>query len=81
VFTVCDNAANEVCPFWPGQPITAHWGNPCPGRSDGNLDEIDQAFSQAFQALDRQISLFLCLPFATIDTFALQEKIDEIGKA
>lgn len=81
VFTVCDNAANEVCPFWPGQPMTAHWGIPDPAAMTGTPEEIDRAFSQAFQALDRRISLFLCLPFATIDTFALQEKINEIGKS
>lgn len=81
VFTVCDNAANEVCPFWPGQPMTAHWGIPDPAAVTGTQEEIDRAFSQSFQALDRRISLFLCLPFATIDTFALQEKLNEIGKS
>jgi arsenate reductase len=81
VFTVCDNAANEVCPIWPGQPMTAHWGIPDPVAVQGTPDEIDRAFSQAFQSLDRRISLFLSLPFATIDTFALQEKINEIGKS
>ncbi len=81
VFTVCDNAANEVCPFWPGQPMTAHWGIPDPAAVTGTQEEIDRAFSQAFQALDRRISLFLCLPFATIDTFALQEKLNEIGNS
>ena len=79
VFTVCDNAANEVCPFWPGQPMTAHWGIPDPAVAQGSPAEIERAYSQAFQALDRRISLFLCLPFATIDTFALQEKLNEIG--
>ncbi len=81
VFTVCDNAANEVCPFWPGQPMTAHWGIPDPAVVTGTPEEIDRAFSKAFQALDRRISLFLCLPIATIDTFALQEKLNEIGKS
>ena len=81
VFTVCDNAANEVCPFWPGQPMTAHWGIPDPAAVTGTQEEIDCAFSQAFQALDRRISLFLCLPFATIDTFALQERLNEIGNS
>jgi arsenate reductase (thioredoxin) len=81
VFTVCDNSANEVCPFWPGQPMTAHWGIPDPAAVTGTQQEIDRAFSQAFQALDRRISLFLCLPFATIDTFALQAKLNEIGKS
>jgi arsenate reductase (thioredoxin) len=81
VFTVCDNSANEVCPFCPGQPMTAHWGIPDPAAVTGTQQEIDRAFSQAFQALDRRISLFLCLPFATIDTFALQAKLNEIGKS
>jgi len=81
VFTVCDNAANEVCPFWPGQPMTAHWGIPDPASAQGSPAEIERAYSQAFQALDRRISLFLCLPFATIDTFALQEKLNDIGKS
>ena len=81
VFTVCDNAANEVCPFWPGQPMTAHWGIPDPAVAQGSPAEIERAYSQAFQALDRRISLFLCLPLATIDTFALQEKLNEIGKS
>ena len=81
VFTVCDNAANEVCPFWPGQPMTAHWGIPDPASAQGSPAEIERAYSQAFQALDRRISLFLCLPFTTIDTFALQEKLNDIGKS
>lgn len=81
VFTVCDNAANEVCPVWPGQPMTAHWGIPDPAVVQGSPAEIEHAYSQAFQALDRRISLFLCLPLATIDTFALQEKLNEIGKS
>ena len=81
VFTVCDNAANEVCPFWPGQPMTAHWGIPDPAAVQGSPAEIERAYSQAFQALDRRVSLFLCLPFATIDPFALQQKLNEIGKS
>jgi len=80
VFTVCDNAAQEVCPFWPGQPMTAHWGVPDPATAKGTSEEIDRAFSQAFSVLDRRISLFLCLPLATLDTFALQREIDNIGK-
>jgi arsenate reductase len=79
VFTVCDNAAQEVCPFWPGQPMTAHWGVPDPATAKGTPEEIDRAFSQAFSVLDRRISLFLCLPLATLDTFALQREIDNIG--
>lgn len=81
VFTVCDNAAQEVCPFWPGQPMTAHWGIPDPAAVQGTPEEIERAFSRAFQALARRISLFLCLPFATLDTFALQKKLDDIGQS
>jgi arsenate reductase (thioredoxin) len=80
VFTVCDNAAKEVCPIWPGQPMTAHWGIPDPAAEKGTSEEIDRAYSQAFQALDRRISLFLSLPLATLDSFAIQKEIDEIGK-
>ena len=80
VFTVCDNAAKEVCPFWPGQPMTAHWGIPDPAAVNGTPEEIDRAFAKAFATLDRRISLFLCLPLATLDTFALQKEIDKIGR-
>ena len=80
VFTVCDKAAAEVCPLWPGQPMTAHWGIPDPATAQGTEQEIDRAYRQALQALDRRISLFLCLPLATLDTFALQKQLDEIGK-
>ncbi|MHB1021208.1 MAG: arsenate reductase ArsC [Acidobacteriaceae bacterium] len=80
VFTVCDNAASEVCPVWPGQPMTAHWGIPDPAAAKGTPEEIERAFAQAFAALERRISLFLALPLATLDTFALQREIDKIGK-
>lgn len=80
VFTVCDNAANEVCPVWPGQPMTAHWGIPDPAAVKGTPEEVDWAFSQAYAALDRRISLFLALPLATLDSFSLQKKIEEIGR-
>ncbi len=80
VFTVCDKAAAEVCPLWPGQPMTAHWGISDPAMAQGTEQEIDRAYGQALQALDRRISLFLCLPLATLDTFALQKQLDEIGK-
>ncbi len=79
VFTVCDNAANELCPVWPGQPITAHWGIPDPAAVKGTPEEIERAFSKAFAALDRRISLFLCLPLASLDSFALQREVDNIG--
>lgn len=80
VFTVCDNAAKEACPIWPGQPMTAHWGIPDPAAVKGTPEEIDRAFSDAFSILDRRISLFLSLPLATLDSFALQREIDKIGK-
>jgi arsenate reductase len=80
VFTVCDNAAKEVCPLWPGQPMTAHWGVPDPAAVKGTPEQIERAFKEAFATLDRRISLFLCLPFSSLDTFALQKEIDTIGK-
>ncbi len=80
VFTVCDNAAKEVCPLWPGQPMTAHWGIPDPAAFQGSPGEIERAFNQAFTTLDRRINLFLCLPLATLDTFAIQQRIDAIGQ-
>jgi arsenate reductase (thioredoxin) len=79
VFTVCDSAAKETCPFWPGQPMTAHWGIPDPAAVQGTPDEVERAFRSAFAALDRRISLFLALPLTTLDTFALQREIDSIG--
>jgi arsenate reductase len=80
VFTVCDNAANEVCPVWPGQPITAHWGVPDPAAATGTPQEIDRAFSQAFSILDRRITLMLSLPLASLDALALKSELDNIGK-
>lgn len=80
VFTVCDNAAREVCPLWPGQPMSAHWGVPDPAAVTGTAEEIERAFRQAFATLDRRISLFLCLPMATLDQFALQQEINRIGE-
>jgi arsenate reductase len=80
VFTVCDNAAKEVCPVWPGQPMTAHWGIPDPAAVTGSPDEIDRAFRDAFMALDRRIGLFLCLPIARLDKLAIKREIDRIGQ-
>jgi arsenate reductase (thioredoxin) len=80
VFTVCDNAANEVCPYWPGQPMTAHWGIPDPAAVKGTLEEIERAFRDAFSILDRRISLFLSLPLATLKDLALQKELDNIGR-
>lgn len=79
VFTVCDNAANEVCPVWPGQPMTAHWGIPDPAAVQGTKEQIEKAFREAFFLLDRRISLFLSLPLSTLDRFSLKQKVDEIG--
>jgi len=81
VFTVCDNAANEACPYWPGQPMTAHWGIPDPAAVKGTPEEIARAFRDAFVILDRRIGLFLSLPLATLQQLAIQEKINQIGKA
>lgn len=81
VFTVCDDAANEVCPFWPGQPITAHWGVADPAAITGSPDKIDRAFHNAFVVLDRRIGLFLSLPFTTIQQIALQKEIESIGRS
>jgi len=80
VFTVCDNAANEVCPVWPGQPMTAHWGIPDPAAVQGTQEQIERAFRDAFFLLDRRIGLFLSLPLATLDRFSLKKEIDNIGR-
>ena len=80
VFTVCDNAAKEICPVWPGQPMTAHWGIPDPAAVEGTADEIERAYRDAFMALDRRIGLFLCLPIASLDRLAIQKEIDKIGR-
>ena len=79
VFTVCDNAANEVCPIWPGQPMTAHWGVPDPASVAGTPEQIERAFHTAFMMLDRRISLFLCLPLPSLDNLAIKKEIDRIG--
>ena len=80
VFTVCDNAANEVCPVWPGQPMTAHWGVPDPAVVQGTPEQIERAFREAFMILDRRITLFLCLPLSTLDQLAIKKEIDRIGR-
>lgn len=79
VFTVCDKAAKEVCPVWPGQPMTAHWGVPDPAAIEGTPEQIEKAFREAFVTLDRRISLFLCLPLASLDKLALKKALDNIG--
>ncbi len=80
VFTVCDNAAKEVCPIWPGQPMTAHWGVPDPAAVTGTPEQIEKAFREAFMILDRRISLLLCLPLSSLDTLAIKKEIDRIGQ-
>ncbi|SRR5229473_2933773 len=80
VFTVCDNAAKEVCPIWPGQPMTAHWGVPDPATVSGSPQEVERAYREAFSILDRRIGLFLSLPLASIDKLALKKEVDEIGQ-
>ena len=79
VLTVCDNAAKEVCPIWPGQPMTAHWGVPDPAVVAGTPEQIEKAFREAFMVLDRRIDLFLCLPLASLDKLAIKKEIDHIG--
>ena len=80
VFTVCDNAAHEVCPLWPGQPMTAHWGIPDPAAVKGTPEEIERAFRDAFSILDRRIGLFLSLPLSTLEQMTIQREIDSIGR-
>ena len=79
VFTVCDNAAKEVCPIWPGQPMTAHWGVPDPAAVTGTPEQIEKAFRDAYITLERRISLFLCLPLSSLDNLAIKKQIDDIG--
>ena len=80
VFTVCDNAAKEVCPIWPGQPMTAHWGVADPAAVRGTAEEVKRAYRDAFVTLERRIGLFLCLPLATIGKLAIKKEIDNIGQ-
>ena len=79
VFTVCDNAAAEPCPYWPGQPMTAHWGVPDPAAVEGSDEEKRHAFRQAFLALSARINLFVSLPIDKLDRLAIKKKLDEIG--
>lgn len=80
VVTVCDNAAKEVCPIWPGQPMTAHWAVPDPAAVVGTSEQIAKAFRDAFFMLDRRISLFLSLPLTSLDRLAIKKEIDNIGR-
>jgi len=80
VFTVCDNAAKEACPVWPGQPMSAHWGVPDPAAVEGNDSERQVAYNEAFRMLNNRISIFMNLPMSSLDRLSLQEKLDEIGR-
>jgi arsenate reductase len=80
VFTVCDNAAGEACPLWPGQPITAHWGIPDPAAANGTEAEIALAFKDAYRMLNRRIDLFLALPIQKLDRLVLTTRLKEIGR-
>jgi protein-tyrosine-phosphatase len=80
VFTVCDNAAGEVCPVWPGQPMTAHWGIPDPAAVTGSNVEIARAFANALGALQNRITIFVNLPFEGLDRLSLQTRLDNIGR-
>lgn len=81
VFTVCDNAAKEACPYWPGQPMTAHWGVPDPAAAKGTPEEIARVFRDAFVILDRRIGLFLSLPLGTLDQLAIKRELENIGRS
>ncbi|QFI69866.1 arsenate reductase ArsC [Sinorhizobium alkalisoli] len=80
VFTVCDNAAAEVCPVWPGQPMTAHWGVPDPAAAEGSDTEQHFAFTETYRMLNNRISIFISLPMTSLDKLALQRRLDEIGR-
>jgi len=80
VFTVCDRAASEMCPVWPGHPLTARWGVPDPAAVEGTRQQVERAFFEAFTILDRRITLFLCLPLATLQREVIQSEIDRIGR-
>ena len=79
VFTVCDNAAAEICPVWPGQPMTAHWGLPDPAAAEGTEAERRLAFADTYRMLRNRISIFVSLPLASLDRLSLQQKLSEIG--
>lgn len=79
-FTVCDNAAGETCPVWPGQPMTAHWGVPDPAEAKGTAAEIALAFKDAYRMLNQRISIFVSLPLRSLDQLSLQKKLREIGR-
>jgi arsenate reductase (thioredoxin) len=80
VFTVCDDAAAEACPVWPGQPMTAHWGVPDPARATGSSAEIALAFKDAYRMLNQRIGIFTALPLRALDQLSLQRRLDDIGR-
>ncbi len=80
MFTVCDDAAAEVCPIWPGQPMTAHWGMPDPAAAQGSAAEIALAFADTYRMLNNRITLFMNLPMSSLDRLSLQRRLDEIGR-
>ena len=80
VFTVCDNAAAEACPLWPGQPMTAHWGVPDPAAAKGNPAEIGLAFKDAYRMLNQRIGIFVSLPIRSLNQLGLQRRLQEIGR-
>jgi arsenate reductase len=80
IFTLCDDAARETCPVWPGLPMTAHWGVPDPAAVQGTPEEIEKAFRDAFMTLERRISLFLCLPLPSLETLAIKNEVEHIGR-
>jgi arsenate reductase len=81
IFTVCDNAAGETCPYWPGHPMTAHWGVPDPASIEGTPAEKEKAFWSTFRTLEARIKLFACLPIGKIEAMTLRQQLTEIGKA
>ena len=80
IVTVCDNAAGEICPIWPGQPVRAHWGIPDPAAVEGSASEVSLAFAEAYRQLSNRIGLFLALPLAKLDGLAIKRRMDEIGR-
>ena len=80
VFTVCDNAAGETCPVWPGQPMTAHWGIPDPAEATGSSAQVALAFKEAYRMLERRIGIFVSLPLRSLDRLSLQNRLREIGR-
>jgi arsenate reductase len=80
VFTVCDNAAGEACPVWPGQPMTAHWGVPDPAEATGSVAQIACAFNETYRMLDQRIAIFTALPISSLDQLSLQRKLAQIGR-